>query len=120
MALTKAGDGRVIGGVVGGDEPARDVLFAAALDLARASLAAAVAVEEQGDHDLGVERRPAPPVLSTPGIERSQVHLVYDVDDEPGEVILFQPVVDRRRQQVVLIAITGDEVVGHARDLREG
>ena len=94
MAPTKAGDGRMVGGVVGGDEPARDVLFGAALDLARAPFAVAVAVQEKGDHDLGVEGGSSPPVFSAPGIERAQIHLVDDVDDEAGEVALLQPVVD--------------------------
>lgn len=35
------------------------------------------------------------------------------VEDEPGEVVLFQPVRKRRRQQVELVALWGDEVVGH-------
>ena len=62
VADPEAGDGGVVGGLVGGDHPEGDVLAAAALDLAGASLADAVGIGEQADHHLRLVGGGAVPV----------------------------------------------------------
>jgi len=47
--------------------------------------------------------------------ERSHVELADRVDHEPREVVLAQPLTQARRQQQLLLAITRQEVLRHAR-----
>jgi protoporphyrinogen oxidase len=46
-------------------------------------------------------------------VEGGEVHLLQRVEDEEGEVVLGKPVGDRRREQVELVTLGGEEVVGH-------
>ena len=55
----------------------------------------------------------AMPVSPIATQERRQVELVCDVQDEPGEVVFWQPVTQIRREQEELVAVTAKEVVGH-------
>jgi hypothetical protein len=55
----------------------------------------------------------AMPVSAVRPIERREVELVDDVQDEPGEVAVGQPVAQVRRQQEGLLALCAQEVVGH-------
>ena len=54
---------------------------------------------------------PAP--LAVVAVEGGEVHLLHRVEDEEGEVVLGEPVGDRRREQVELVALGDEEVVGH-------
>jgi hypothetical protein len=47
--------------------------------------------------------------------ERAKVQLVDHVQDEPGQVVGWQPVTQVGRQQERLVAVTDKEVVGHGR-----
>src|SRR6516165_5026825 len=49
------------------------------------------------------------------GIERRQIQLLNRPEDAPHQVILGQPIQQRRRHQIRLIAIARDEVLGHPR-----
>jgi hypothetical protein len=53
------------------------------------------------------------PVGPVRSVERLQVELIDHVEDEPGEVVGWQPVAQVRRQQERLVAVTAKEVVGH-------
>jgi hypothetical protein len=46
-------------------------------------------------------------------VERGQVELVDDVEDEPGEVAFRQPVAQVRGQQEELVAVAAQEIVGY-------
>jgi hypothetical protein len=113
VANAKARDGRVVGRLVGGDDAERDVLLAAAFDAARGALADRVGVEQQRDHHRRIMRRPAMPVGAIGRIERPEIHRLDNVEHEPREVILGQPLAQARRQQQLLLAITRDEVLRH-------
>src|SRR6266545_2054153 len=76
-----------------------------------------VGVEQQRHHHLRVERRPPPAILPISPVESAQIHLVDGVDDEPGEMILRQPLPQARRQQQLLIARPKGDVTGVTTDV---
>jgi hypothetical protein len=55
----------------------------------------------------------AVPVVTVGPVERIEVELVGDVEDEPGEVALGQPVAQVGGQQEGLVAVAAHKVVGH-------
>jgi hypothetical protein len=55
----------------------------------------------------------AVPVSPRGAQERVEVEVVDDVEDEPGEVVLGQPVAQVGRQQEGLVAVAAQEVVSH-------
>ena len=55
----------------------------------------------------------SPAALAVVAVEGEEVHLLHRVEDEEGEVVLGEPVDDRRREQVELVALGDEEVVGH-------
>src|SRR6266536_6584217 len=61
----------------------------------------------------GVIGRPAPAIGSSAGVERRQVQGLHDRDDEPGEVVLGQPLIQAGRHQEGLVPVTANEGVGH-------
>lgn len=113
MALAKAGDRRVVGSLVGGDDPERHVDMARPLDLAGGADPLAVGVEEEGDHRRRLVCGPTPTVGAVAGVESIEIHLGHGVEDEPGQVVLGQPVEERRGQQEELVTLDSEEVVGH-------
>jgi hypothetical protein len=62
VAGAEAGDGHVVGHLVGGQDPEGDVLLAAAFDLPGGTHAQAVAVEQHAQQGLGAVSRMAVPV----------------------------------------------------------
>jgi hypothetical protein len=114
VAADEAGDRRVVRDAVGGDHPVGDVLAAVELDRARGALLGRVRVEQQGDHHRGLVGGRAVAVRAVVGVEGVQIHLFDGVDDEPREMVLGQPLAQRRRHQKGLLTIALDEVVGHA------
>jgi hypothetical protein len=56
------------------------------------------------------------PVGSVAAVEGQQIELADDVQDEPGQMIVGQPVAQVGRQQEGLVAVASQEVVGHAPD----
>jgi hypothetical protein len=109
----EAGDRRVVGELVGGDDPVGDVAVAASLDLARRALAGRVGVEEEGGHHRRLERRCPPAVGPVASVDRTEVHLGDGIEDEPGEIVIGQPIADRDRHQVLLVPLDRPEVVAH-------
>jgi hypothetical protein len=91
VAGPKARDRRVVGDLVRGDHAVGDVLLAAALDPPRRALAGRVGVEHQGDHHRRIVGCSAPAVVAVGGVEGLQVDLIDGVQDEPGEVVIGEP-----------------------------
>jgi hypothetical protein len=113
MAAAKARDRRVVGALVGGHDAHRDVLQAGALKCARGAPAGRVAVEQERDHQLRVVGCTAVAVLAVAGVEGLEIELLDRRQDEPGEVVLRQPLAQARRHQQLLVAVAGQEVLRH-------
>jgi hypothetical protein len=117
VTLAKPRERRVVGHLVGGDHPARDVVLAGPLDRSRGPGPARVGVEQHRHHHRRIKRRATVPIGAIGAIERRQIHPGDHVDDEPREVILRQPLANIRRQQKRLVTIARDEVLPHHRSL---
>jgi hypothetical protein len=113
VAGAEAGDGHVVGGLVGGQHPKGDVFLAAAFELSGGAHAKAVAVQQHAQQQLGVVGGMAVPVITVNAIEDSEVELIDHIEDEPGQVTLGEPVMQVGRQQEGLVAVAAQEVVGH-------
>jgi hypothetical protein len=55
----------------------------------------------------------AVPVVAVLSVEGCEVELVDHVEDEPGEMILGEPVAQVGGQQEGLVAVAAQEVAGH-------
>jgi hypothetical protein len=114
VADDEPGDRRVVGSLPGGDHAAGHVLQADALNAACRSRSARPAVQQQRDHHRRLIGRSAVAVLAIGGVERRGIHHADGVDDEPGQVVLGQPLPNVRRQQERLLAIARQEVLRHS------
>ena len=72
-----------------------------------------VRVDQQSEHHLGVVGRAARPVVSVAGVECRHVHHGHDVEHEPDQVVLRQPVGDARREKEELVPARCLIVVSH-------
>jgi hypothetical protein len=79
----------------------------------RGPLADRVAIQQQRHHHRRLVRRPAVAIVAIGRVERRQIHRLDRLDHEPRQVILGQPLPQRRRQQQLLVAITAKEVLRH-------
>nr|BAG80722.1 putative transposase [Terrabacter sp. YK3] len=61
----------------------------------------------------GVPSCASPPIGAVAGVERGQVHLLDRVEHEPGQMVLLEPLGQRRRHQEHLITLHSQEVVTH-------
>ena len=109
----EAGDSDVVGHHVGADGPEGEVAAARRLDAAGRPHAPAVGVDQQGEHHLGVVGRAAGPVVGVAGVERPQVDHGHDVEDEPHQVVLGQPVGDARGEEEELVPARYLVVISH-------
>jgi hypothetical protein len=98
VAGPEARDSRVIGRLVGGDHAERDIVATAPLDPPRRPLPGRVRVHEQRDHHLRVVGRRAPAIAAIGRIERLEIELRHALEHEPRQVVLRQPLPQRRRQ----------------------
>lgn len=114
VTLPEPGDRGVVRPLVGRDHPERHVDSAGPLDRTRRTHPDAVGVQRQRDHHLRVVRRASPPIGAVVGVERRQVHLLDRVEHEPGQMVLLEPLRQRRRHQEHLITLDSQEVVTHA------
>jgi hypothetical protein len=115
VAAAEPGDGAEVRFLAGRQEPERDVVGQAALDRPRRAHPGGVAVDQQPHHQPRVVGRVAA-LLGVVGQDRPEVeHLVDHVGDEPGQVALGQPVLQRRRQQQDLMRIERPERLVHCR-----
>jgi hypothetical protein len=81
---------------------------AAALQLPGGVHAKAVAVQQHAPQQLRIVGGMAVPVVTVDAVERREVELVddvEDVEDEPGEILLGEPVAQVRKQQERLVAV---------------
>src|SRR5271169_3319933 len=68
-------------------------------------------------HHRRVIRRTTPPVLAIAGVEGREVDVLDRVDHEPRQMVLRQPLAQRRGHQQQLLTITLDEVLWHPRSV---
>jgi hypothetical protein len=120
VADPEPGDGHMIGGAVGGQDPKGDVFLAAAFDLAGGADPGAVAIQEHGQQHPGRIGGPTMPVGPIGLEERTKVELVDHVQDEPGQMVGRQPVTYIGWEQERLVAVAGKEVVDHGRSYAIG
>jgi hypothetical protein len=113
VTLAETGDRRVVGQQSGADHAECDVDVARTLDLARRADPDAVGVEQQRHHRGRVVCCAAPAIGSVVGVEGREVHLLNRVQHEPRQMLFRQPVRHRRWEQIELVALWGEEVVGH-------
>jgi hypothetical protein len=107
-------DRRVIRHLVSGNHPIGNVLTAVTLDPPRGTLLRRIREQHQGHHHRRVIRRAAMPVRSIRRIERRQIQPLDALDHEPRQMILRQPIPQRRRHQKRLLTIKTDEVLRHS------
>ncbi|MEO8967319.1 MAG: hypothetical protein ABI355_06880 [Solirubrobacteraceae bacterium] len=72
-------------------------------------------IQNQGNHQRRVIGRAAVTIGAIRGIKRRKVHLIDRRDHKPRQMILRQPLPQRRRQQERLLTIRFDEILGHPR-----
>ena len=109
------GDRPVVGLVVAGDHPVGDVHLAQPGHVARRHHSLAVAVDDEGQHHVGVIGGAAGTVVGMASVQGARVQLGHDLEHEPRQVLGGQPLPHARRQQEKLIAITHHVRPGHAR-----
>ena len=110
-SLAKGGYRVVIRMVVGGDVPEGHRVVGRLLQLAAGKNAGRVAVKQQGQQHLGMMGLGAAPGVG--GLDRGQVELANNLDDESRQVPLGQPVVHRRRHQVQRFPINLTKGITH-------
>jgi hypothetical protein len=113
MTDTEAGNRHVVWELVAGKHSEGDILVAAPLDLPRGAHPDGVGVQQHPEQGPGVVGGMAVPIGPVSAQERTEVQLVDDVEDEPGQVIVGQPVAQVGGQQERLVGVAAQEVVGH-------
>ena len=114
MPLAELGDRRMIRHTVSRDHPAGHILNTRPLDPPRRPVPPRIAIHQQRHHHPRVIRRAPVTIASIHAIQRVQIHLRDRIENRPHQVILRQPLLQRRRQQQHLIPITSNEVLRHA------
>jgi hypothetical protein len=120
VAGPEASNRRVVGNLVGRDHPEGDIVATAPLDPTRRTHPDRIRVDEQRDHHLRIVGSGTPAVTAIGRIERPEIQLRNALKHEPGQVVLRQPLAQRRRQQQLLITIARQEVLGHRTPHRSG
>jgi hypothetical protein len=88
----------MVGDPIGADHPIGDVLATAALDTARRALLGGIGVEQQRDHHRRLTSGATMAIGAVIGVELAHIHLLNRLDHQPRQVILRQPLTQRRRQ----------------------
>ena len=115
VVLAKVGDGAKVGGIVGRQDPERDVLVETLGDAACGGHAGAIAVEQHLDHHPRMVGRVATLLALIAAGDGRQVQLVHQVGDEVGRMVRWQPLLERGRQQQLLLGLVGTEGLAHQR-----
>jgi hypothetical protein len=115
--LAKVADVPEVGLPVGGEEAKGDVALEQPVELPGAPDADGISEHEDfQEHDRVIPGSPSK-VVAFLRVERFEsallVEIVENVRDKPFEAVLFDPVVDRFRQEVLLVLIVSDEVIRH-------
>jgi hypothetical protein len=113
MACAEPGDRGVIWGLICADDPGRDILVAATLDRPRRPLPQGIAVEQQRDHHRRIMGRPPVTIGAIGAVELGKIDLGDDINHQPGEVTVPEPLAQAGRQQERLLSITPQEVLRH-------
>lgn len=115
VAAAEPGDRAEVRGLADGQEAERDIVGQAALNRPGGADAGGIAIDQQTHHQPRVVGRVAT-LFGVAGQDRPEVeHLVDQVADKPGQVVLGQPVVQRRRQQQDLMRIERPKRLVHRR-----
>jgi len=108
-ASPKRGDRVVVGMIVGRDETKRHGIVGRPLQLAAGEHARRIAVNQQPQqHPRMIRSRTRAAIGSA---HPAEVETVGHFDDEPRQVLLRQPLVDGRRQQIPRLPIDAAEIV---------
>jgi hypothetical protein len=102
VAPPELADPRVVRVAARREHPEGHVLVRPSLDLPRRPHAHAVPVQEQRQHHHRVVRRVAPLLALVRRLDGRQVERLHQIQHEVGEVVLGQPLLRRRWQQVAL------------------
>ena len=103
----------VLGEVARAEQPKRHVLVQLAGNLARGEHPGGIGVHQYLDHHRRVEWLVAGAAALVAPVKRAEVQLVDRVADVVGQVVLRQPVAQRRRQQQVLGRLVGQVAGRH-------
>ena len=106
-------DRRVIRNKVRSDHPIRDVLPAVTLDPTRGPLLRRIRIQNERHHHRRLIRRAPVAVSAIRRIERREIQPLHRVDHEPRQMILRQPLPQRRRHQKRLLTTTFNKVLTH-------
>ncbi len=98
MADAEAGDGHVVGSLVGGQHTEGDVFLAAPFQLPGGAHTKAVAIQQDAEQQLGIVGGVAVAVVPADAVEGAEVELFCDVEEEPGEMAFGKPVAQVRGQ----------------------
>ena len=96
--------------MVGANHPVGDIHLTAPFDLAARTLPGAVGVNQQRQQHLRVIRPTPRPLTPVASMQRRHVQLRHDINHEPGQMPLRQPIAHIRRQQKLLITIAARAV----------
>jgi hypothetical protein len=117
MILAKKADRPEVRVLIRGKVAKSDVTFEETVEFSGAPNADTVAEDENFEHHNGMEGRPPTAVLPIFWIEGFDPVLVVEMIDNVGnvafETVLFDPLRDVLRQQVLLILVVSDEVECH-------
>src|ERR1039457_405114 len=119
MPLAEIRDGVVIGMLVGRQEAKGHIFMGSGFDLARAIDPHAVAVKQEPQHHLWRIGRLAAAILGiVRGIDRTKVQRLHYIHQKARKMLLWKPIVQRRRQQQSLIQIVGAKTLSHEQHLK--
>src|ERR1019366_8837291 len=119
MPLAEIRDGVVIGMLVGRQEAKGHIFMGSGFDLARAIDPHAVAVKQEPQHHLWRIGRLAAAILGiVRGIDRTKVQRLHHIHQKARKMLLWKPIVQRRRQQQSLIQIVGAKTLSHEQHLK--
>jgi hypothetical protein len=117
MAAAELRDRRMIRGAHPRDHLVGHVLPAPPLNPPRRPVPARVRVKKQRDHHRRVKRRAASRTQPIHRPEPVQVHLLHRSQHRPHQVILSQPLTQRRRHQQQLPTLTTHKFSSHPQSL---
>ncbi|WP_273837363.1 hypothetical protein [Halococcus sp. PRR34] len=117
MVFAKEADRAEVRVLIRGEIAESDVTFEVAVEFAGASDADTVAKDEDFEHHDGMEGRPATAVRLLIWIERVEAAFVIEMIDDVGDVgfeaVVFDPIRDVLREEVLLILIVSNKVRRH-------
>jgi hypothetical protein len=113
MLLPEPGDLRVIRRIERTHDPKRRIRVTGPLDRPRRPHSLAVAVDQQRQHHLRIERPPTGTAQRIPSRQPGQIKLIDDIDHQPHQMIGRQPLGKINREQELLTPINPTEPLRH-------